>query len=91
MDNVYVFEAHEFDDAFQRALQIGRAAEEEFVNADKHRVRWRLKEVVSLDLIRSSSLDGAEVYSDPVELQPGTTYEFDTVFHPEQSSPTQTI
>ncbi|MCP4681494.1 MAG: DUF4288 domain-containing protein [Desulfobacterales bacterium] len=91
MDSVYVFLEGDFDGAMRRAIHLGRSEEEECMNKYGERVRWRLKEVISLEIIRSESLDGAEVYSEPVDLEPGEIIPFDQTFNPEDSDPTQTI
>ena len=90
-DSVFVFRAADFDDAFRRALALGRKQEQEYVGGEGKRVRRRLKEVVSLDIISADDLDGAEVYSEPVDLATGEASDFDQVFTPESSKPTQTI
>lgn len=90
-DSVHLFRAGDFEEAFQRALDLGRACEESYLNPDKKRVRWRLKEIVSLDIITADQLDGAEVYSEPVPLEEGVEIPFDATFTPETSRPTQTI
>jgi len=91
MDSVYVFKADDFETAFQRAVDLGKEQEEEYLNAENQIVRWRLKEVISLDVINHTSLDGAEVYSEPVELEVGARLPFDADFQPEKSLPTQTV
>lgn len=91
MDSVYIFRAEDFSTAFQRALELGRNQEEEYVNTDDKRVIWKFKEVISLDIIRKETLDGAEVYSEPGNLSSDEIFAFDVEFHPEQSQPTQTI
>jgi hypothetical protein len=90
MDMIFIFRAKEFQDAFTRALELGRQTEEEYLNAYHERVRWRLKEVISLDMIRRESLDGAEVYSESFEVPADQHIPFDTEFHPEQSQPGHT-
>ena len=90
-DSVFVFRAADFDDAFQRALALGRKQEQEYVGGEGKRVRRRLKEVISLDILRADDLDGAEVYSEPVDLAAGEASNFDQVFTPEASKPTQTV
>jgi Domain of unknown function (DUF4288) len=90
-DSVVVMRAADFREAFQRALEVGRGREEEYLNADGELVRWRLKAVFSLDVIQADQLDGAEVYSEPVELEPGDRDPFDITYAPESSEPTQTI
>jgi len=90
MDSIYVFRSTDFDDAFRRAIDIGRSQEKSYLNDANESVEWRLKEIISLDLIRPQSLDGAEVYSEPVE--PATSdFLIDNAFHPEDSNPTQTL
>ncbi len=89
-DSVFLFRAADFDEAFQRALALGRAQEEEYTGGEGERVRWRLKEILSLDVL-DDELDGVEVYSEPVTLAPGEAYPFDATFEPEKSQPTQTV
>jgi hypothetical protein len=89
MDSVFLFQGSEFEDAFQRAVAIGRKREQEYFNGDRQRVRWRLASIVSLDIL-PDFLDGAEIYSEPVPAA-GERIAFDYEFHPERSSPTQTI
>ena len=90
MDSVFVFCAEDFDEAFRKALYLGRNQEEEYVNVDNAKVMWKFKEIISLDIVRQDNLDGAEVYSEPIEIL-GEREPFDSVFHPENSNPTQTI
>jgi hypothetical protein len=91
MDSVYVFQSADFDAAFTRVLELGRAQEKSFLNEDDQQVVWKLKEIISLDLIDTASLDGAEVYSEPVELPPDEALPFNAELHPEESHPTQTV
>jgi hypothetical protein len=90
MDSIYVFRGTDFDDAFRKAIDIGRSQEKNYLNDADEIVEWRLKEIISLDLIRPQSLDGAEVYSEPVEPA-ASDLPFDYAFHPEDSNPTQTL
>jgi hypothetical protein len=91
MDSIHVFHAENFDEAMQRALVLGRGHEEEYVNSNQEHVRWRLKEIVSLDILQQGLSDGIEIYSEPVE--PGLTefFDYDAKFNPDTSTPTQTI
>ncbi|MDQ3577357.1 MAG: DUF4288 domain-containing protein [Actinomycetota bacterium] len=89
-DSVVLLRASSFQAALTRAVDVGRSHEEEYTNADGQRVVWRLKEIISLDVVKTD-LDGAEVYSEPVELAPAEQDPFDTVYTPEGSQPTQTI
>lgn len=69
MESVYIFTAADgdFDAALRIALDLGRRAEEQYRNADGEEVCWRFARVVTLDTIRRD-LDGAEVYSAPLDL-----------------------
>lgn len=91
MDSVFTFRATDFQGAFERALELGRGQEQTYANAEGRRVAWRLVRVVSLDQIASESLDGAEVYSEPVPLPEGEVIPFAAEFEPEKSAPTQTV
>jgi hypothetical protein len=90
MDCVHVFLAGDWDAAFQRALELGRSHEEEYRNEAGDSVRWVLAEVISLDRVRSESLDGAEVYSEIMEVEPSGANR-PPQLTPELSQPTQTI
>ena len=89
-DSVYLFKATDFETAFQRALETGQKNQREYVNSDGQQVVWKLAEVLALDIIQAESLDGAEVYSEPVS---GTdsSWTIEQTLHPEASKPTQTV
>ena len=91
LDSVYVFRSVDFQTAFQRALELGKSQEKAYLNVDKKKVVWKLAEIVSLDMIAAESLDGAEVYSEPVDLAPGESLPLHAALHPEHSEPTQTL
>ena len=91
MDSVYVFRSADFQTAFTRALALGKSQEKTYGNVDQQKVVWKLAEVVSLDMITAASLNGAEVYSEPVDLAPEDALPMDAVLHPEHSEPTQTL
>lgn len=91
-DSIFLFQSTDFDSAFRRAIELGKKQEEEYTNSDNQLVKWKLKEIISLDIIQENSLDGVEVYSEPVEIQKNTLpYSFLQEFTPERSTPTQTI
>src|SRR5215471_20174637 len=77
MDSVYVLRSADFQSALERALDLGKSQERSYLNADNKRVAWKLAEIVSLDIITAESLDGVEVYSEPVELAPGDALPID--------------
>lgn len=72
------------------AVAVGRSLETTYENRDGLEVRWRLVEVMTLDRLRAENADGAEVYSEPVELPAGVVIGFDEAFVPEESKPEQT-
>lgn len=91
MDSVHLFRAKDSADAHGVALKLGREHEDEYRNSEGETVRWRLKEIVSLDCLGAELVDGVEVYSEPVALETDVAIDFDDVFHPEKSEPTQTV
>ena len=91
MDSVFIFQATDFQPAFEKVLKLGRTREEQYSNEAKEIVAWRLAFVISLDRLGSELSDGAEIYSEPVPLQAGESIPFDAVFEPENSRPTQTV
>ena len=91
-DSIYVFQSSDFDDAFKRALAIGESQETSYLNADQQPVKWKLKEIISLDIVGSALPEsGAEVYSEPVKPLPSEQVPFDHEYDPGTSKPTQTI
>jgi|ERR1051326_862572 len=58
-DSVFLLRSDSFESAFTRALELGRAEETEYVGGTGERVRWRLKEIVSLDVLKATELDGS--------------------------------
>jgi len=91
MDSIHVFQAENFDAALERALTLGRGHEEEYVNSSQEQVRWRLKEIVSLDMLRQGLVDGIEIYSEPVAPGPTDLFDYEVAFNPDASTPIQTI
>jgi len=89
-DSIYLLRSHSLDAAFARALEIGRAAESEYLGGTGERVRWRLKEIVTLDLLQATELDGIEVHSQFMPLGHDEHYGFEDVFRPELSKPHNT-
>jgi hypothetical protein len=85
---VHIFQAADWEPAWQRALELGRAHEREYKNAHGELVRWRLDRVLTIDMLRVDDLDGAEVFSAMADISDGPA--FDTQFQPEQHPPGQT-
>lgn len=90
-DSVHLLEAADFKEAFQKALSVGRSHEEEHLNGDNEWVRWRLKELISLDMLADGIFDGCEVYSEPRPLTGDDLMLAESDLCPEKSLPTQTI
>ena len=90
MDCLHVFRAADWDEAFQRALALGRSHESEYRNADGERLRWRLAQVLTLDRV-VGSLDGAEVFSESFAADQFRDDRSSDPFAPERSVPRQTI
>jgi len=89
-DSIFLLRCDSFETAFARALQIGRAAETEYLGGTGERVRWRLKEVATLDVLQGEDLDGVEIYSEFTPVGDHERYGFDHAFQPEASQPNQT-
>ena len=57
MDSVFVFQSTDFDSAFTKALELGRKQESMYLNVENRQVVWKLKEIISLDVIDSETLN----------------------------------
>lgn len=86
-DCIYLFRTESFESAFKRALELGRAAETDYIGGTGERVRWRLKEILTLEPLEAADLDGVEVYSQATHLSDDERFTFDHVFAPEASKP----
>jgi hypothetical protein len=60
--SVFIFRASDWELARERAIGLGRAAEESYVDGDGRRVERRLVRVETLDLLGDGLVDGREVY-----------------------------
>jgi hypothetical protein len=89
-DSIYLLRSDSFEGAFARALEIGRKAEHEYLGGTGEQVRWRFKEIVTLDVLQAADLDGVEVHSELTPLGDDEHYDFDHVFEPEASRPHHT-
>jgi hypothetical protein len=88
--SVYTFRAIDFDAASGRALEIGRAGERTYVNAEGVRVRIAMTEVETLNML-GDDLDGTEVFWWPGEEQAASPYTWDHAFTPEKSTPSTAL
>jgi len=92
VDSVVLLEALHRDQAFERALERGRAREQAYCSHDGLRVRWCLARVASLDEIPDEDWNGVELMAIPVEpsVEDIHAIGFDHTFAPELSRPEQT-
>jgi hypothetical protein len=90
-DGVFLFRADDWDDAFQKALALGRREEREYVNGEGERVRWRFAEVLQMHggIDSDRDLEGQEVMTEMLwdHIEVGYDDLFDGELHPEQSDP----
>ena len=91
MDSIVLMRAASFEDAFTRAIALGREREENYKNGDGQTVKWSFVAVQTLDRVPQGDLDGAEVHSSFVEVTADEAIHFDAKFDPEASEPSQTI
>jgi hypothetical protein len=83
--SVFLLQAPDWDSARDRAIELGKGAEETHLNADRQQVTIRLAAVETLDLLGEEILDGREVYSEPTPLGEDQV----EMLRPEDSQPTQ--
>lgn len=86
-DFVVIFQAIDWETALERALELGRAREEGYLNDAGQEVRWVLKEIVTLDQL-AENLDGAEVLYQSADVPPENS---GRDLRPEDSRPAQTL
>ena len=89
-ETVVLFRARDFEHAFRRALELGRAGETRYLNTYGRAVRWALVEVVTLDCV-GRRVDGQEVASKLHARTAPTPVPFNSRFRPERSRPNQSI
>ena len=90
-DSVVLVRADDFPSACARAIEAGKLMEESFLNEAGARVSWRLKEVLTLDRIKASNLDGAEVFFETVDVPDSEKGTPDAQLRPEHSEPRETF
>lgn len=89
-DSVFLATAADFDDAFQRFLELGKQSETNYRNHQDEEIRRRFAAITTLDMVPASDLNGVEINSTPIfEADPHFT--LDTPLDPAGSKPTQTI
>ena len=89
-ETVVVFKARDYEHAFARALELGRASETTYENGAGQPVRWAFVEVTNLDHL-GRKIDGIEVASHlhtRVSREPIAPR---VQFAPEQSEPSESF
>lgn len=87
-DGVFVVRADDVEDAFRVALELGASQEQEYLNGDGNRVRWRFAEVLRIHWM-GDSLEGCEVMYD-LGIAPPPKLAFEAIFSPADSKPEST-
>lgn len=84
VDHVIVYRAlvHSW---LRSALAIGRSLER--TEHGESRIEWRLAEVLTIDVLNSQDLDGAEVHCKFIDMVPGDSVPFGAEPHPKASTP----
>jgi hypothetical protein len=83
---VMVFRAKDFDDAFKRAVELGKSRETDYKNDKGQRVRWTLVDILNLDCV-GKKIDGKEVASDLHYRTQNQPIPANKKFHPERAKP----
>lgn len=91
--SVVVFKAAGPHEAKQRIIELCREREERYVNVDGERVRWTVREIVTLDLLEEEDDlgDSREVFSRIEHLpQPDASIPFEVAYPLQDAQPRQT-
>lgn len=91
MDHIHIFQADDWEPAFQRAIEIGRSHEQQYKNSEGQLVVWKLAEVITLDRFDAGLRNGLEVCSNPISISDQEALPFDHVFEIESAHPTQSV
>ena len=87
--SVFVLRAEYFEDALPRAVEHGRGLERSFSNGDGERVRMKLIEIETLDLLGDMITDGREIYSESLDPAGDLPAGSEPSYDPVNSKPTQ--
>jgi hypothetical protein len=86
--SVYVFRAGDRADAMRRLLELAKAEDQVYENADGKRVRWALVSIDTLDDLGDGSMHEIEVHSSVSHVEPpDSSMSLETKFDPEKSEP----
>ena len=81
-----LFEAADDDEAFNRAISLGKQQECRYQNSSGETVRWALRAVEEIWRL-PDQLDGIEIGSILDVYQSDTRFSIDTMFEPERIKP----
>lgn len=87
-DSIYLVRATNWDDAFQRFLNIGRNKETSYKNWHEQETRVRFISIRTMDMLEEQDLDGVEVSCVPLDGD-DPQFTFETPVSPEDSNPGQ--
>lgn len=93
-DSIVVFESENFEQAFKEVIKISKSKEKTYKNNDNIEVMWKLKEILTLDIINNGEKVNLgnkinfEVYNENIDIN-STLFEYKC--EPEKSDPAQTI
>lgn len=83
---VHLVEAYNFDEAFVKALAIGKAQEQSYKNDEGNNVVWRFKDVENIRKIGDVAT-GVEISTRFEEFFPQSPLNVNSKFSPEKSEP----
>lgn len=72
-EQLRIIKAANYNEAIEKALQIGRMDEDEFLNTENHKVLWKFKAITYLSHIQNME-SGAELCSQIIEKKPAERY-----------------
>ena len=84
---IHIVEAKDYEEAFKKALEIGKAQEQEYKNEALETVAWKFKEIEHIRNL-GNSVTGVEVSSRLEGYFPDKQLEIGVEFSPENSEPT---
>ena len=83
---IYIVKAGDFDEAFKKAIEIGKSEEQDYINEFGNKVKWVFKEVEAITRLGDSVL-GIEISSRMEGFNPENPIAYETPFRPEKSDP----
>lgn len=72
-EQIRIIKAADYNEATEKALQIGKAEEDEFLNTDNHKVYWKFRAITHLSHIQNME-NGSELCSQIIEKNPADNY-----------------